>query len=206
VGLGRPEGRAVRELEFLPQDYIRARFQRRIGFIRSWLLLALGLAMVLWSLQMGASVRDAKAELEALQDADTAVDADVEKVHTLRSEAQSYEQRIELLRSLRPQITASDMMVAMTDLLPAGVVLDEVNLDHPDLPAVAGRTGRDEAHVRLSGWAPSETAVTETLRAMEASTVFQRSVLAESKGVGGQDRGRRSFVVEADVIPPPAKE
>ena len=196
----------MRELEFLPQDYIRARFQRRIGFIRSWLLLALGLAMVLWSLQMGASVRDAKAELEALQDADTAVDADVEKVRTLRSEAQSYEQRIELLRSLRPQITASDMMVAMTDLLPEGVVLDEVNLDHPDLPAVAGRTGRDKAHVRLSGGAPSETAVTELLRAMEASTVFQRSVLAESKGVGGQDRGRRSFVVEADVIPPPAKE
>jgi len=190
----------VRELEFLPQDYIRARFQRRIGFIRSWLLLAVGLAMVLWSLQLGASVRDAKAELEALQNADTAVDADVEKVRTLRSEAQSYEQRIELLRSLRPQITASDMMVAMTDLLPTGVVLDEVNLDHPE------RTGRDEAHVRLSGWAPSETAVTETLRAMEASTVFQRAVLAESKGVGGQDLGRRSFVVEADMVPPPAKE
>ena len=189
----------MRELEFLPQDYIRARFQRRIGFIRSWLLLAVGLAMVLWSLQMGASVRDAKAELEALQNTDTAVDADVEKVRTLRSEAQSYEQRIELLRSLRPQITASDMMVAMTDLLPTGVVLDEVNLDHPE------RTGRDEAHVRLSGWAPSETAVTETLRAMEASTVFQR-VLAESKRVGGQDLGRRSFVVEADVVPPPAKE
>jgi hypothetical protein len=41
---------------------------------------------------------------------------------------------------------------------------------------------------------------------MEASTVFQRAVLAESKGVGGQDLGRRSFVIEADVIPPPAKE
>jgi len=190
----------VRELEWLPQDYIRARFQRRIGFIRSWLLLAVGLAMVLWSLQMGASVRDAKAELESLQSTDTAVDADVEKVRTLRSEAQSYEQRIELLRSLKPQITANGVMVAVADLLPEGALLDEVNLDHPE------RSGRDEARVRLVGRAPSETAVTEILRAMEASTVFQRVALAESKGVGGRDAGRRSFVIEAVAVPPPAKE
>ena len=72
----------MHELEFLPEDYLRARFQRRIGFVRSWLLLAIGLAMVLWSFQMGAWVRNARAELAALRGAGSAVDAEVKKVAT----------------------------------------------------------------------------------------------------------------------------
>ena len=97
----------MHELEFLPEDYLRARFQRRIGFIRSWLLLAIGMAMALWSLQMGAWVRDARAELAAVRGAGSAVDADVEKVRSLRTEARAYNQRLRLLRRLRPRIAVA---------------------------------------------------------------------------------------------------
>jgi Tfp pilus assembly protein PilN len=187
------EVEAVRELEFLPADYIRARFQRRIGFIRSWLLLALGLAMVLWSLQMGAWVRDAKAELAALQGTGSAVDADVIRVRTQRAEAESYNRRIECLQALWPQLTASKVMTSLAELLPAGAVLDEVTLDQPE------PTGRSHATLRVVGTAQNEAAVMRVLILIEELPLFERVTLVESKPVTSADVGRRSFVIEASV-------
>jgi Tfp pilus assembly protein PilN len=191
----------MRELEFLPADYIRARCQRRVGFIRSWLLLALGMAMVLWSLQMGAWVRDARAELEAMEGAGSAVDADMTKVRCLRTETQAYSRRLELLKTLRPQITVTDAMAALSRLLPEGITLDEADLDHPE------RSGRDRATIRVCGTAPTEAAVTQALAAMEASDAFDRAVLVESKPLARESASRRSFVIEVEVVAaPPAKE
>jgi Tfp pilus assembly protein PilN len=188
----------VRELEFLPEEYLRARLQRRIGFIRSWLLLALGMAMVLWSLQMDVWVRDAKGELEALRGTDSAVEADVEKVRLLRAEAWSYTRRVELLRTLRPQQTATDVVAALADLVPEGLVLDDVRFER------SGKAGSDRMVLRLAGTAPSETAVTGTLAALEASPAFEGAVLVESKPAAREGAGRRLFVVEVNVTPAPA--
>jgi Tfp pilus assembly protein PilN len=188
----------VRELEFLPEEYLRARLQRRIGFIRSWLLLALGMAMVLWSLQMDVWVRDAKAELESLRGTDSAVEADVEKVRLLRAEAWSYTRRVELLRTLRPQQTATDVVATLADLVPEGLVLDDVRFER------SGKAGSDRMVLRLAGTAPSETAVTRTLAALEASPAFERAVLVESKPAAREEAGRRLFVVEVDATPTPA--
>jgi Tfp pilus assembly protein PilN len=189
----------VHELEFLPADYVRARYQRRIGFIRSWLLLAMGLAMVLWSLQMGAWVRRAQAELESLRDTDTAIQPDVEKVRDQRSEAQVYEHRLELVQALRPRITAAEIMAAMAAALPGAVRVESAILDNPN--PMAG----DRIHVRITGAAPSEAAVTQTLNALEASPVLERAVLLESRALQAPDAGR-SFILEADVTISAAKE
>jgi Tfp pilus assembly protein PilN len=192
----RPDGRrteTVRELEFLPPDYIQARYQRRIGFIRSWLLLAMGMAMVLWSFQMGAWVRNARAELESLQGSDQAMQPDVLKVHHQRTEAQTYEQRLEMARSLQPRVTATEIMTAVAEVLPDTVRLDEALLD------CAGLSPSDRVRVRLTGVALSETAVTHTLSALEDSPKLERAVLLESKAVPGSEAAR-SFVIEADVV------
>jgi Tfp pilus assembly protein PilN len=195
------EDRSVRELEFLPTEYLKARFHRRVRFLRSWLLLALGLAMVLWSLQMGFWVRDAQAELAALCGTGSAVDMDVVKVRKLRAETQGYSRRIEVLRSLRPQVTASELLAALADLLPEGVVTDDVTVDRP----AQGRTER--ARIRVAGTAPTETEVTQLLAALEASTEFEKAVLVESKPVAGDAAGRRTFVVAAGAkAPVPVKE
>ena len=194
----------MRELEFLPEDHIRARFQRRIGFIRSWLLLALGLAMVLWSLQMGVWVRDARAELEALQGADSAVEADVTKVRMLRAETRSYTRRLEFLQSLAPRITAAETIAAVADLLPEGVTLDEARMDRSD------KAGPDRGTLRLAGQAPSETVVTAALAAIDSPpapgrrVVFSRATLVESRPQAREDSPRRSFVIEVDVLAPTA--
>lgn len=188
----------MRELEFLPEDYIRQRYQRRIGFIRSWLLLAMGMAMILWSLQMGVWVRDARAELEALQGTDSAVEADVEKVRMLRAEAQFYTRRIELLQTLRKQASATEVVAAVADLLPEGVVLEDVSLDFSD------KTDRDGPAVRLAGVAPSETVVTRMLGLLEESPAFERAALVESKPLARDAPDRRAFVIEADVVAVPA--
>ena len=189
----------MRELEFLPPDYLRARFHRRVRFIRSWLLLAMGLAMVLWSLQMGFWVQDAQAELAALCGTGSAVDVDVAKVRTMRAEAQVYNRRIEVLRSLRPQVTATDLVVALADLLPEGVVTDDVTVEHPPQSQV------NRARIRVAGVAPTETEITQLLAAMEVSHVFEGAVLVESKpAVAGDSAGRRAFVLAADAKP--AKE
>lgn len=183
----------MRELEFLPEDYLRARLQRRIGFIRSWLLLALGLAMVLWSLQVGVWVRDARAELQALRGTGSAVDADVAKIKRLRTEAQSYNRRLELLKVLRPRILAADVVATLADLLPEGVVLDEINLNHPEV------LGRDAAVLRVTGHAVSETMVAQAVSALEASPLLEKVVMMESKPLAG-DVSRRAFVIEAKVV------
>lgn len=191
----------MRELEFLPPEYLRARFHRRVRFIRSWLLLAMGLAMVLWSLQMGFWVRDAQAELAALCGTGSAVDVDVAKVRMMRAEAQVYNHRIEVLRGLRPQVTATELVAALADLLPEGVVTDEVTVEH----VLQG--GTDRPRIRMSGVAPTETDVTRLLAAMDDSPVFEGAVLVESKPVAGDAAGHRAFVMAADAeAVKPAKE
>lgn len=195
------EGRAVHELEFLPEDYIRARFQRRIGFIRSWLLLAIGLAMVLWSLQMGAWVRDARAELQALRGTCSAVDPDVKKVQMLRTEARSYNRRLELLRNLRPKIIVADVIGDVVDLLPQGVMLDALRLDYPE------GSQPERVALRLHGCAPNETLVMQVAAALDTSARFEHAILVELKTLSDQADGRRSFVIEARVVPvAPAQE
>ena len=184
----------MHELEFLPEDYLRARFQRRIGFIRSWLLLAIGLAMVLWSLQMGAWVRDARAELAALRGAGSAVDADVKKVRNLRAEAKSYNQRLDLLRSLRPRIAVTNVIGEMVRLLPQGIMLDGFDLDYPIGAETEGAT------LRLRGSAPNETAVTQAVGELDASPWFERATVEKSKLLSGGIHGRRSFVIQAGIV------
>ncbi len=188
----------MRELEFLPEDYIRARFHRRVRFIRSWLLLALGLAMVLWSFKMGAWVHDARAELQALRGTGFAVGVDVEKVEMLQAEEQSYRRRLEALEHLRPKVSTMGLVAALADLVADGVVLEEVHL------AGLGRTDGDGARLRVAGRALTEVLVTRTLGALEASPHFEGAVLVESRPEEGKNGPQRLFVIE--VNPKPAVE
>lgn len=188
----------MRELEFLPADYVRAHFRRRIGFIRSWLLLALGLAMVLWSIQVGAWVRDARAELMALRGAGEAVEGDVSKVRMLRAEAKACDWRLSLVQALQARTTLTDVLCDLADILPDSVVLEEATLDCPDTGAGRGPL------LRLRGVAAKETVVTRMLSALETSKLFQRAVLVESKPYAREDGERRSFVLEVNVVPPAA--
>lgn len=191
----------MRELEFLPEDYIRAHFRRRIGFIRSWLLLAMGLAMVLWSLQMGAWVREAQAELLALQNAGAAVEGDVSKVRLLRAEAKACDRRLSLVQTLRAQTSFTDVLVDLAAVLPDGVVLEDMTMGY------AGTGAGKGPELRLRGAAATETTVTQMLCALEHSKKFERPVLVESKPYSREDAERRSFVLEVDrVSAVPAKE
>jgi len=184
----------VRELEFLPEDYLRARFQRRIGFIRSWLLLAIGLAMVLYSLQMGTWVRDAQAELRALQGTGAAVEADVEKVRRLRDEARIYNERIALAEALRPRAPVTAVLADLVDALPESVRLERLEVLWPargkaDLPAV-----------RLEGVAPGQEAVTRAVAGLDASPRFGQTILVESRLADGTAAGGRTFALEAHLL------
>ena len=191
----------MRELEFLPEDYIRAHFRRRIGFIRSWLLLALGLAMVLWSLQMGEWVRAAQAELLALQNAGAAVEGDVSKVRLLRAEAKAYDRRLSLVQTLRAQTNFTDVLVDLAAVLPDSVVLEDMTMGYAGTGAGKGPV------LCLRGAAATETTVTQMLSALEHSKKFERPVLVESKPYSREDAERRSFVLEVDrVSAVPAKE
>ena len=189
----------MRELEFLPPDYLRARYQRRIGFIRSWLLLAMGLAMVLWSLQMSAWVRNARAELQALHGTGLAVDGDVEKVRQLKQESQGYERRVAVAQTLRPRLTAADVLAALSASLPDAVVLEEVVVNHTETSGPGGGA------LRVRGVAPSEGAVMNTLAALEASPAFKQAALLESKPSGAGESGGRCFTIEAAVVAPSEK-
>jgi len=185
----------VRELEFLPEDYLRARFQRRIGFIRSWLLLAIGLAMVLYSFQMGMWVRDAQAELLALRGTGLAVEADVEKVRRLRQEARVYTDRLGRTEALRPRITVASVLARVAEALPETAVLEVLDVVFP-AGAKAGT-----ATLRLEGFADSEEGVTQTVASLDALPRFSRTLLVESKPATGGPDGARTFAVEANIAP-----
>ncbi len=181
------------ELEFLPDEYLKARFHRRVGFIRSWLLLALGMAMVLWSLQIGVWVRDARVELQALRGAGFAAAADAEKVEMLRAEMLAYARRVAVIKRLQPKVTVAETVEALTAHLPNAVALDEVRLSR------SGETA-EAATVLCTGWAPCEAQVNELLGALESSGRFGRAVLVESKPEKRQDATWRWFVIEAAVL------
>jgi len=178
----------VRELEFLPEDYIRARYHRRIGFIRSWLLLALGLAMVLWSLQMGKWVQDARAELQALRGTGYAAGVEVEKVEKLQAEQRAYGRRLAVLQRFGPTGSAASVVAALADLVPDEVVLEEASL-------IGSETAPRSPALRVAGWAPSEVLVTRTLGALEASPSLEGALLVESKPGANENADRRYFVI-----------
>ena len=189
----------MRELEFLPEDYIRARYHRRIGFIRSWLLLALGLAMVLWSLQMGKWVQGARAELQALRGTGYAAGVDVEKVEKLQAEQRAYERRLSILQRFGPTGLVVSVVAALADLVPDEVVLEEASLSGseaaPRSPAL-----------RVAGWAPSEVLVTQTLGALEASPSLEGALLVESKPGTNGNADRRYFVITVKAVDVPQPE
>jgi len=189
----------VRELEFLPEEYLRARFQRRIGFLRSWLVLVIGLAMVLYSLQMGTWVRDARAELRALWGTTGALESDVRRVRDLQAEASGYRRRLEVLQTLAPRLWPSDVLAEVVAVLPPGVALEAVDL----------MTGADSpggrAHLAVTGIAGSQADVTETLAALEASPRFCGAVLVGTRGPEGPD-GWHVFRLRVRVLPRPSAE
>ena len=194
------EAGAVTELEFLPEDYLKARFQRRVGFIRSWLLLAMGLAMVLWSFQIGAWVRDARAELQALRGTGSAVESDVERVEGLRMEAQAYGRRVALIEQLEPGVLLTEAMAVATNLLPDSIVLEEMGVTGAD------KQRGTKALVHLAGVAPAEEIVSRLLGRMEASKRFTKATLVECRGQNGGAVPGRWFVIEAEVVEPAGRE
>ena len=96
-------------------------------------------------------------------------------------------------RSLRPQGTAAELVATLADLLPEGVMADEVTVDQ------SLQSPPERARIRLSGIAVTEAMVTQLLAALEASPAFERPVLIESKPVAGDGTGRRTFIVAADA-------
>lgn len=190
----------MRELEFLPEDYLRARFQRRIGFIRSWLLLAIGLAMVLYSFQMGTWVRDARAELQTLQGTRTAVEPDLRKIRRLREEARTYNERIALTEALRPCTSVTAVLADLVAALPEGVCLEGLEVLWP--PRHAGRP----VTVRLKGVARSEREVTQAVARLDASPRFSRTILVESRLADEMASDGRTFALESRVVGRDAKQ
>ena len=184
----------MRELEFLPEEYLRARFQRRIGFVRSWLLLAIGLAMVLYSFQMGTWVRDARAELVALRGSGTAVAAEIDKVRMLRAEARGYNDRLERLEALRPAVTVTDILADVVSAVPDAAVLECLDVTAP-YPADG-----TFLTVRVRGTAESEAGVTAVVAGLDALPRFTGTVLVESKLLDDAPAGRRAFAIEAKVL------
>jgi len=184
----------VRELEFLPEDYLRARYRRRIGFIRSWLLLAVGLAMVLYSFQMGTWVRDARAELRALQGTGSAVEADVRKVRCLREEARMYNERIALAEALRPRASVTAVLADLVAALPGAVRLERLQVRWP------ARGADHPPVVRMEGLAPGEQEVTRTLAGLDASPRFGQTILVESRLGEGPAASGRTFALEARLL------
>ena len=112
-----------------------------------------------------------------------------EKVRLLRTETRTYDRRIELVRALRPQVTAAQILAAVSASLPEGVSLDEAVLDDEGAAPLRG------VRVRLSGAAPSESVVSQALSALDASPVFDRPVLLESK-IAQPGEASRLFVIE----------
>lgn len=194
------EAGAVTELEFLPEDYLKARFHRRVGFIRSWLLLVMGMAMVLWSFQIGAWCRGARAELQALRGAGSAVDSDVERVEGLRMEARSYARRVALIKQLAPEAMLTEAMAEATNLLPDSVVLEELGVTEADKPRGT------KILVRMAGVAPAEEIVSRLLGRMEASKRFAKATLVESRGQNIGAAPGRWFVIQAEVLEPEGRE
>ncbi len=183
----------MRELEFLPPDYLRARFARRLGFLRSWLLVAMGLAMVLWSLQMGLCVRDAEAKLRGIRGLDSTASQDVVKVERLQAEVRRFSARLAALRDAADGVATSDVLADVVERLSDATGLTRLTVTrHEEGPG---------AVVRLWGWGSGHADVGRVLGAIEASPYLVGAVLRESHADTAGGGPRRVFLIEATAMP-----
>jgi Tfp pilus assembly protein PilN len=209
----------MKDLEFLPYRYIRARLNQRLRFIRLWLLIVMALAMVCWALYSESSNKAVSNQVLGLETSLSVVDADLQKLKALQAQEQKYLAYGELVKQLSGSGPRTGVLEEVVTRLPDEIFLTrwEVDAQARDSQAQGAassaaapnqnRPGQAEVRkemvdrVRVEGLAANDLALARFLQGLADGGVLQKGELAFSKDAQFRERDVRVFAATFYVAP-----
>ena len=195
------------EINLVPQsvrDRVASRrVSRRVQFA------ALALGAVAAGFAAAARTIDARsaAQLAAARDSSGPVIALEQEIATLRAERTAIAERLETQRSLAVAIPASAIVRAVAASLPAGALLEKIDLDYANVQGTAKkirRVGRDEPAPRelrgeIAGIAANESDVGKLVDGLAALAPMSQVSLESSRSREFRGANAREFRIHFKV-------
>jgi len=200
----------MKDLEFLPEKYLRSQTHLRLRLVRLWLLVALALAMVCWTLYARSANARLESKIVATESSLAGIEVDLRRVADQSGELQKYRSQRSLVDQLKSGEPRTDLVREIAARLPDQIFLSrlEIVTEKREAPAAAGgKSGSKPAatemvnRLRIEGFAADDLALARFLQGLGDSGVFQKGELAFSKDAQIDDRSVRTFAATFNVTP-----
>jgi Tfp pilus assembly protein PilN len=151
----------MRELEFLPGWYTKLRAKRRILVVEAWVAILIIAVLGLWMILSAHNVIAQEALLSTRQKELNQSNYELQKLSELKSLQQQMSKQADLMSRLGPDVPMGKLMQTITEMLPKGMALLDVNVQFPTenwTAASAHTTAQPDPQliVQLHGVAPSD--------------------------------------------------
>jgi Tfp pilus assembly protein PilN len=180
----------MRELEFLPDWYPKARRQKRLVMLQSWLAVVLAMGIAVWGVM---THRNHKTRLAQLQSLDAQI-AQSQLNLKLRDELQQKKRALEdqqrILARIGAHVEASRVLSRIASLMPEQMSLTDMTIDTIDQvpaadpsksPDAKSAQGTRRMKVQLQGVAPSDVDLANFLARLSSVPFFEQVTLVEAQ-------------------------
>jgi Tfp pilus assembly protein PilN len=201
----------MKDLEFLPEKYLRAQSHLRLRFVRLWLLVVLALAMVCWTLYARSANTLLESKIAATESSLAGIEVGLRRVADQNGELQKFRSQRLLVDEVKCAEPRTLLLREIAARLPDQIFLSRLELvtERHEIPAVAAggksdpKPARTEMidRLRIEGFAADDLALARFLQGLGDSGVFQKGELAFSKDAQIDDRSVRTFAATFNVTP-----
>jgi Tfp pilus assembly protein PilN len=216
------------ELSFLPDDYLERKAQRRTNAICATLFLVVMVAIGSAFTFTERSMRDAEREHNAIERKFTEAAKRIEQVQQMQEKQRTMAMQAELTASLLEKVPRSFLLAEVTNAMPPGVTLLDLNLESrrhsaptspgnkstfeskksatADAKKKAAAAAQSEAkvydvNVKITGVAGTDVQVAQFITRLNQSTLVRDVNLVVSEEFKSEDGPVRKFQIEMMVNP-----
>ncbi len=199
----------MKDLEFLPEKYLRAQTHLRLRSVRVWLFVVMALVMVCWTLYARSGQARLAAQIAATENSLAGIEVGLRRIADQNGELQKFRSQRLLVEELKCGEPRTLLVREIASRLPDQIFLSRLELviEKRDLPAAApgGKAGTKPAGIemtdrlRIEGFAADDLALARFLQGLSDSGVFQKGELAFSKDAQIDDRNVRTFAATFNV-------
>lgn len=179
----------MRELEFLPEWYPRARRQKRLVMLQSWLAVLLACGIAVWGLMTHRNHQARLAELQTLDRLIAQSQLNLKLRDELQEKKKALEDQQRVLSRIGMHVESSRILAKVAAIMPEHMSLVDLTVDTIDqVPAVdQGKSGdakkapaARKLQVHLQGVAPTDVDLANFLAKLSTVPFFQQVTLLEA--------------------------
>ena len=192
----------MRELEFLPEWYPRARRSRRMLLLHAWAMLMLIFGLGMWSVLADRNVRHERQALDSLytQVGQTRAELDqLDKQLALKKQLQVQEQ---ILSRIGTHVEATRMLAQLDSIMPKEMSVLDLSMETVETVQNAsqnssgkGASVQRQLKTRLVGIAPSDVDLANFLAKLTGVPIFQQVTLIRAADRSESGHLMREFEV-----------